>query len=305
VKKMDFALTIFAYNRPDHLKECLASIELNDDMRLLDVYIFIDGPANHDAKASSEHVLDIAKEFAQTHPNCVVSYSDRNLGLRQSIISALSALFSKYEGIIIVEDDLVVSRDFIQFMIKMLIKFANDKKIGSISGFAEAQFPLFVPSDLIAARRQSCWGWATWSDRWNSISWDDSELDSNELKTNVSLLSSIGWDLKQIYKAQIAGNISSWAIHFDTHAARNQWRSLQPRYTLVRNNGMDGSGTHFTSNITITKPLISGYLSKNSRTDSYSISKVYDAFLRLKHSHFSNLIIRILTFIKLRINSKS
>lgn len=303
LKQFDVALAVFAYNRPEHLKDCLTSLDLNDGLKSLDIHLFIDGPVNKEAEHSSEAVLRIANEFAQYHSNCTISFSQVNLGLRKSVISALSTLFSKYEAVIVVEDDLVVSRDFIPFMIRALEAFANDMNVGSISGFSEARFPFFVKSDLIASRRQSCWGWATWSNRWNSIDWIDSKGNTSEYLANVKLLSSIGWDLKQIYKAQIAGSISSWAINFDLHAARNQWRSIQPRRTLVQNNGMDGSGTHFTLRTKNIKSSIVGMLSGNKRVDSYVFSNLYEFTLRIRHSWLINIVERILSFIRLRISA--
>ena len=303
LKQFHVALAIFAYNRPDHLKNCLTSLELNAGLNSLDVHIFIDGPLNADAKKSSVEVLRVANDFALSHPSCIISYSKVNLGLRQSVITALTGLFSRYEATIVVEDDLIVSRDFVPFMIGALNTFANDKMVGSISGFAEARFPFFVRSDLIAAKRQSCWGWATWNDRWNSINWVDSNANTNTYFNNVKLLSSIGWDLKQIYKAQIAGEISSWAINFDLHAAQNQWRSLQPRHTLVQNNGMDGSGTHFTLKTKNIKSSIVGKFSMNVSVDSYSSSKFFDFSLRIRHSSFINVLERIFSFIRLRLSS--
>lgn len=303
MNNFNVALVIFAYNRPDHLKDCLTSLELNSGLDTLDIYIFIDGPANVDAVNLNRAVVKVANGFAQSHPNCVISYSDVNLGLRQSVITALTGIFSRYAAAIVVEDDLVMSRDFIPFMIGALETFANDKTVGSISGFAEAKFPLFVKSDLIAAKRQSCWGWATWSDRWNSISWVDSRENTKEYFDNESLLSSIGWDLKQIYKAQIAGEISSWAINFDLHAARNHWRSLQPRYTLVQNNGMDGSGTHFTTKTKNEESSLIGESTRNVRLDSYSSSKIFDYYLRIRHSSFINILEKILSFVRLRLFS--
>ncbi len=303
MKQCGVALAVFAYNRANHLRDCLASIEGNEEVKHLDVHIFIDGSLNEISKTTNEAVLGVAIEFAQRHPNCVISHSDINLGLRRSVVSGLTALFSKYEAVIVVEDDLVVSRDFVQFMLRTLDCFANDKTVGSISGFAEARFPFFVPSDLIATRRQSCWGWATWNDRWDSISWEDSKQGTKEYLENIALLSPIGWDLQQIYKAQIAGRISSWAINFDLHAARHRWRSLQPRHTLVQNNGMDGSGTHLMLKTKGVQPSIAGKTSGNVRIDSYSSSWIYDYSLRIRHSRFYNIIDRVTSYIKLRIDS--
>jgi hypothetical protein len=302
MKESNYSLAVFAYNRPDHLKNCLASLELNHGIDLIDLHIFIDGSKGTEGDSLHESVLRVATDFCSRHDRSSISAAPKNLGLRNSVITALTSLFAKYDGIIVVEDDLILSSDFIDFMHQTLSCFAADESIGSVSGFAEANFPFFVSTDLIAAKRQSCWGWATWKDRWGAISWDVPELESAEYLQAKKLLGSIGWDLAQIFKAQVSGSISSWAITFDLHAARNGWKSLQPRHTLVVNSGMDGSGTHFTEKSINPIASIAGRQAVNVNIAKYTTSRTYDLMLKLTHSKISNLVAKILSYIRLRIS---
>lgn len=299
----ELAIVIFAYNRPDHLARCLQSLEANSGLSDVEIFIFIDGPKEGIIEGVHQKVLEVATQFNRRFAKCTVSSSPINLGLRNSVITALNGLFSSYKGLIVVEDDLILTNDFLFFMINGLARFRDDKLVGSISGFSESKFPPFIKTDLIAARRQSCWGWATWQDRWQSVSWNNEGLNEVDYKSDSFVLGSIGWDLRKIYEAQIAGGISSWAITFDAHAARNGWRSLQPRHTLVDNLGMDGSGTHFTQEISTSTRLIKSKLINNRRIERYKISYSYDLWLRLKHSWFHNKIKRIFRFIELRFGS--
>lgn len=302
MKESNYALAVFAYNRPDHLKNCLASLELNHGIDSIDLHIFIDGSKGAEGNSLHESVLRVATDFCSRRDRGSISVSPKNLGLRKSVITALTSLFAKYDGVIVVEDDLILSSDFIDFMQQTLSCFATDESIGSISGFAEANFPFFISTDLVAAKRQSCWGWATWKDRWSAISWDSPELESAEYLQSKRLLGSIGWDLAQIFKAQVSGSISSWAITFDVNAARNGWKSLQPRHTLVINSGMDGSGTHFTGKSINPFVSIAGRRAMNVNISEYTISRTYDLILKLTHSKMSNQVAKILSFVRLRIS---
>ena len=301
LERIASALVVFAYDRPGHLERCLTSLQANLDSAAIRTFIYIDGPKELEDSRNHDEVFEIAKKFKERNPNSEIIASPINLGLRTAIITATTDLFLTYEALIIVEDDLILAQDFLSFMLSCIKKFKNDKTISSISGFAESRFPPFVATDLIAARRQSCWGWATWRDRWNAITWDTPLHDDGLIKNDLINLNAIGWDLAKIYGDQISRKISSWAITFDAHAARLGLRSLQPRYTLVQNLGMDGSGTHFTAGSSLNKKFKTWDVNRNLRTDTYTISKTYDFWLKLKHSRVQNKFQKLLSFAKLRL----
>jgi hypothetical protein len=303
VANPDLALAIFAYNRPQHLARCLASLELNHGLMNLDIHFFIDGPKSDNDKQKLIHVNKIIEAFAERHSNCTVHFAKTNQGLRKSVILGLQSIFSKYSSMIMVEDDLILSSDFLEYMTHLLETFAGDPRIGSISGFRESRFHPCIKKDLLAARRHSCWGWATWRDRWNEISWVE-VVDDMQFSRDLQLLGTIGWDLKKIYIEQHKGNISSWAINFDVHAARLGWRSIQPRFTLVENSGLDGSGTHLASGYKRTLPVIPGTRSSNRVNMGYTVSHTFDLWLRVKHSSFSNQLKKVSAYTRLRINRR-
>jgi len=281
------ALVVFGYNRPGHLKMCLDSLQKNRRVNDIKVHIFIDGPRDKLSQKIHEDVVSTALKFQNSHSNCEIFISEENLGLRASVISGLSKLFKSYKALIVVEDDLILHEGFVDYMVNCINLFAEDKLIGSISGFKESNFPFFIDKNLIAAKRHSCWGWATWADRWNLIVWNELDFDSKIFSQDVSNLRSIGWDLANILKAQKSGSISSWAITFDSFAARNGWRAIHPRFSMVQNFGMDGSGTHFTSNLNFNKNQIINNSKESFEINGYTVSKVYDFWLRVKKSWMS------------------
>ena len=267
----------------------------------LDIHFFIDGPKSDNDKQQQVYVNKIIEAFAERHSNCTVHFAKTNQGLRKSVILGLQSIFSKYSSMIMVEDDLILSSDFLEYMKLLLETFADDPRIGSISGFRESRFHPHIKKDLVAARRHSCWGWATWRDRWNEISWEE-VVDDMQFSRDLDLLGTIGWDLKQIYIEQHKGNISSWSISFDVHAARHGWRAIQPRFTLVENSGMDGSGTHLTSGDKRTLPVSPGTRSSNRVNMGYTVSRTFDLWLRVKRSSFSNQLKKVSAYTKLRFN---
>lgn len=277
------ALVLFAYNRPQHFKECIQSLIENDEFAEFDCHIFIDGPKLKQDKSSNSVVLEVARKYAQIYPNIQIHISRENFGLRKSIRNGLDDIFKTFESAIVLEDDLIVSNNFIEYMMSQLLLYKDDKSIGSITGYKECVFPPCYRGDTILSRRQSCWGWATWKDRWMQVDWQKLEPNSQKFYSAHRKLSKIGADLGDIFKAQQIGLLDSWAIDFDRSAALLNWRSVHPRYRFVVNSGFDGSGTHFSTEMLDKKKILyNGSLLGRDQKAKFSIS--YDLCLRVKFS---------------------
>ena len=55
--------------------------------------------------------------------------------LAASIIGGVTEVLDQYGKIIVLEDDLAVSEDFLQYMNDALDYFANDARVWSVSGY--------------------------------------------------------------------------------------------------------------------------------------------------------------------------
>ena len=138
------AIAIFAYNRPVHLRKLLLSLRGNSNLDGIDIYLFLDGPRSSIGKDLSQAVFNVATEF-ETELRLRIKSNPKNLGLSISITTGLTSLFQEYEKLIILEDDLVLSPDFISFMINGLNRFKDNPSISSISGYA---YPIGNPDSL-------------------------------------------------------------------------------------------------------------------------------------------------------------
>ncbi|MCC6817616.1 MAG: hypothetical protein IT245_01815, partial [Bacteroidia bacterium] len=115
---MTTAIIIFAFNRPGHLKQSLEFLSLNTEVTSLPIYFFIDGPQN---PAEVEQVLavkHVAESFKANQVSIIAS--DVNLGLKRSVISGISKVFESYDQAIILEDDICVAPNFIQYHLNCL-----------------------------------------------------------------------------------------------------------------------------------------------------------------------------------------
>ena len=97
-------VVIFAFNRPNALKGLITSLEKSINLDKFHFIFFIDGPRDSkdipmilENKAIIENFRVMSKEtIAQ----------DTNLGLHNSVISGVTAVFRSYDFAIILEDDL-------------------------------------------------------------------------------------------------------------------------------------------------------------------------------------------------------
>ena len=104
-------LVIFAYNRPYHFNRTLNSILENDLIDKTNIYIFVDGPKNNYDKSK---ILEIKRiiELKLANFSVVVKFNEENHGLSNSIIRGINKVLERNDKIIVLEDDILVSKIF-------------------------------------------------------------------------------------------------------------------------------------------------------------------------------------------------
>lgn len=238
------AIALFVYNRPEHTRrtiQALQSAYLSEEVML---YVFSDGPKGLDDVNDVNAVRSLCSDisgFAQAN----VVNRENNIGLAENIISGLNIVFSEYDRVVVLEDDLLVSRGYIKYMIDAL-EFYQDKGVFSVSGYTPC---VKIPSDYqfstYVIPRNCSWGWGTWREKWNSVDWDVKDFKhfivENRLRDGFNLA---GNDLTPMLLKQQMGLINSWSIRFTYAAFKCGEPSVYPVRSLVNNNGVDGSGTN-------------------------------------------------------------
>ena len=165
---------------------------------MLNVTVFVDGPKVNEVASLVKEVHSVAcVERGFKALNVIQRQS--NLGLSKSIILGVSEVFNQAEHVIVLEDDLLVSEYFLDFMISGLKKFANNKNVSSVQGYC---YPINMGNEPFFLRGADCWGWATWKNRWSEANWDSgqllSEIKSRKLESDFNLDGSYDY-LKMLY----------------------------------------------------------------------------------------------------------
>jgi len=242
-------IILFCYNRHDKVIEVIKNLQKNNLAKDSELFIFCDGPRNEndliEIKKTHE-VLDNISGFK----NITIEKRTLNFGLANSVIYGVSKVLQNYETAIVLEDDIIVAPNFLSFMNEALNFYKNDPQIFSITGFNYPKNTFKTPSkfkdEVFFVEGRGCsWGWATWKDRWQKVDFNIAAFAS--FKNNPEeqkAFNRAGPNLSYMLKLQMDGKIDSWAIRVAYHIFKNKLYTVFPLNTLVKNIGLDGSGSH-------------------------------------------------------------
>jgi len=220
-------IALITYNRPNHLYRTLDALSSNEGARDTDLFIFSDGPKSDSDALIIKDVRNISVEGFRSvsRINNIV-----NVGSSDTVLNAVTYVLSMYDSVIVVEDDLVTSSNFLVYMNHCLELFKDRKDISSISGYNA--IPAAEP---YLSRRPCSWGWATWNDRWFVFDpYNQKIMKEDKRGFNLG-----GDDLYRMYK-----QIDIWDVKWAFHNYKNNLYSFYPAVSKVQNIGSDGSGMH-------------------------------------------------------------
>jgi len=237
-------IVLFTYNRLNHTQQTVAALQKNHLALESNLYIYSDGPKNDTATESVTAVRSYLKTITGFQSITIIE-RDTNWGLADSIVDGVTTVVQKYGKIIVLEDDIVTSPLFLQYMNDALALYEKDKQVMHISGYfypvATNQLP-----DTFFYNQTSCWGWSTWASAWSSYNGDAKELLGKI--TEAGRLNEFDMDgnfkFSSTLRANIRSDIKTWAIKWHASVFIKQGLCLHPKLSLTQNIGNDGTGTN-------------------------------------------------------------
>ncbi len=238
-------IVLFVYNRPEHTRQTVASLQACDLARESHLYVFADGPKSPTDAAGVQAV----RQFLQSvdgFAGVTLAAREENRGLARSVIAGVTEVLREHGRAVVLEDDLVFARNYLQFMNDALEAYRDRQAVFSVSGYS---YPLPVPADftddVYLLPRASSWGWATWEDRWAAADWGVTDyaqfLGSRAVQDGFA---AGGRDLVYMLRKQQLGRIDSWAVRWSYAHYKHNAYCLFPVKSKVHNTGNDKSGTH-------------------------------------------------------------
>lgn len=237
-------IILFVYNRPNHTRQVVESLLANPLAKDSNLYIYSDAPKD---LSSQEKVTEVRNYIHSItgFKNITIIERERNFGLAENIIDGVSKIVNKYGKIIVLEDDIVVSPVFLEYINHALNHYEKENKVWSISAWNYPLDPNPIQEDTFFWRIPHCWGWGTWKDRWQYYRRDLQWVQDNFTKKDIYEVSLHNTsDYWKHFVLNKRGKIKTWAIFWYLNAYKHHALTLMPKYSYVKQIGFDGSGIH-------------------------------------------------------------
>lgn len=238
-------IVLFIYNRPDHTRQTLNALADNVLADQSDLIIYADGPKEN---ASTEVIEKIKQTRAVAHEKkwcrtVTVIESEKNKGLADSIIGGVTEVVNKYGRVIVLEDDIVTGKHFLEYMNTALEKYENDERVMSVTGYiVDIKNKNKLPESFFMPWFE-CWSWATWQRSWKYFKRNPEELVKTYTPDQIKRVNMNGTNnLWQQVLDNYNGKIKTWAIFNVVTICEHNGLVLYSREPLCKNIGFDGSG---------------------------------------------------------------
>lgn len=235
-------IIITVYKRLDHLQNLILSLVNNKNSQDYHVIIISDGNKGLDDKNDVYRLREYLYELNQFQKIEIVLRA-RNYGLEKNITSAISSTLQIFDKVIVLEEDLILSKHFIEYITNALALYENVENVISIHGYS---YPLNIESSnsTFFIRGADCWGWGTWRRGWRYYN-DNSALNAFYI-LSMGEIRNFNFNFSYPYYMMLILNIfkkkKSWAINWYASAFINNKITLYPSSPLVFNSGLDSSG---------------------------------------------------------------
>ena len=234
-------IVLITYNRYEHTVKCINSLKKNKLSKKSDLIIYSDGLKNHSEKDKLLKIRKYLRNIKGFKSKKIIERK-KNFGTKKNIVNAINETFKKFNKIIVIEDDLILSKSFLYFMNFCLNNYKDKKKIWHINGWS---YPFMKKStnDINFLRSMNCWGWATWKNRWSKLSLNENKFISHFSNKEIhkfNIYSSFDHYNQLIRNKK--KTLSSWAVYWHASIFFNNGLCIYPKYPLVKNIGFDGSG---------------------------------------------------------------
>jgi len=241
-------IVLFTFNRPQHTMRTVKALLRNAEAAHSDLHVFSDGPKLSSDVPQVDAVRTFVGDLAdQGQFGSVTVYeSDHNRGLAKSVIQGVTQVIDNSGKVIVLEDDLETSSDFLRYMNQCLAFYEDDNRVGSVTGYSPlSTLPAGYPHDVYVAPRNCSLGWGTWQGRWSQVDWSCKDFDRlREHPFRRRRFNSCGTDRYSRLRREVEDGAGSWSIRFGLWLFLSEMHTVYPRQNRVLNIGDDGTGVH-------------------------------------------------------------
>jgi len=238
-------ILIIGHRRREEIIVVLEALKGIQPQRL---YLAMDGPRSDDELYLTEAARKSAQAAVEWNCELKTLFSDENLGSRDFMLKAIDWFYSEVEIGIILEDDIVISSDFIDFV---NVVISSPRWInGEIGIIASICYQHIMPNGFkrkaFISRIPAIWGWATRRSIWQSFR-EAQEPDATlklwfKLFRKITIWQSMLFTLCLRLVRQ--GKLQAWDYDFATYLLLHNKLTIYPATSLATNIGFSELATH-------------------------------------------------------------
>lgn len=238
VDTLDVGVLVLAFNRPEMLYKRIEELSNN---KICNLYISIDG-GSESHSPEMEAAKNFAKQVFQKIENFSLKHHKKNLGIDKHTTQEISRVLLNHKYIIVIEDDVKVTGNFIENMVNGI----NLQNQLGLSGIISGWSPLYAKKPNNKWRITThpfVWGWACSSKIWSEFTYDLSKINIER-----QLLRSQKWHKLSdhnkekyllMFKKFQSNPQNTWDVPFLFLFFKKNYISICPVFSMVGNEGFD------------------------------------------------------------------
>lgn len=228
---MKTAIIAVAYNRTDCLGRLLSSLERASYPEPATFIISID-------KSDTDAVEKMAENYHWPHGELRIAKHEKNLGLRQHMLS-LGKYFDEFDALIVLEDDVTVATSFYYFACACAEKYFGNEDIAGISLYSfSTNYQTYLPFspaksqyDVYLMNCAQSWGEVWMKPQWEKfIKWYECHSDN--------------FNLEYLPQSLNRWPKSSWLKYHTRYCIEQNKYFVYPYFSMTTNNADPGVNFH-------------------------------------------------------------
>lgn len=236
-------VALFVYNRLENTRQVVEALRANYLAEETDLFIYSDAPKNERAAPAVAEVRSYLKTISGFKSVNVIERQE-NFYIERNIVEGVTEMVNRFGRVIVMEDDGVMARNFLNYVNDALDFYENKNKVMHVASFTFIKMPSdFHKTILWRYTENTGGGWATWKDRWDKFRYFTSgeealstlsEEEKNRIEFDGAFKCLSTLKLKPI----------PWDICWLIAVNKNNGLAVNPPRSLMKNIGLYG-GTHF------------------------------------------------------------
>lgn len=238
-------IIVTVYDRLQHFQQCIAALQRNRASGESELYVVSDAPSRPEHAQRIAWVRDYAKTitgFKSVH----LIFREENYGAYRSFMAITRQVLDLHGRFIFLEDDVVPSSNFLDYMNGGLDFYEADPRVFSLAGYTYAiRFPETYNKDVFFLPSNCPWGFASWKDRWDAIDFSDKDRYSIVKRDRALRKRAVAmgrYMLGMFESDSRPGGAPAPDIRIAFHQFFNEVYTVYPRLSKTMNIGLDGTG---------------------------------------------------------------